>query len=224
MGYVKGEVLDKLSVAHPFLDINVPVILVDHVTTDSGTGIVHTAPGHGQEDYVAGQAYGLEVANPVGANGVYLPDTPIFAGQHVFKANPNVIELLQEKGALLHHHALEHSYPHCWRHKTPLFSAPHRSGLSLWTKPACVKTLLPKLKRLNGYQDGVKAALKNMVEGRPDWCISRQRTWGVPIALFVDKDTGDLHPNSAELIEQSAASGKRRYPGVVRLRATDLIR
>ncbi|TMN59890.1 isoleucine--tRNA ligase, partial [Pseudoalteromonas piscicida] len=94
--------------------------LGEHVTTDSGTGIVHTAPGHGQEDFAAGQAYGLEVANPVGANGVYLPDTELFAGQHVFKANASVIEVLTEKGALMHHHALQHSYPHCWRHKTPI--------------------------------------------------------------------------------------------------------
>ncbi|TMO49510.1 isoleucine--tRNA ligase [Pseudoalteromonas ruthenica] len=204
LGYVKGEVLDKLSVAHPFLDINVPVILADHVTTDSGTGIVHTAPGHGQEDYVAGQAYGLEVANPVGANGVYLPDTPIFAGQHVFKANPNVIELLQEKGALLHHHALEHSYPHCWRHKTPIiFRATPQWFISM-DKAGLRKDSIAEIKKTQWLPGWGESRIENMVEGRPDWCISRQRTWGVPIALFVDKDTGDLHPNSAELIEQAA--------------------
>ena len=204
LGYVKGEALDKLSVAHPFLDINVPVILADHVTTDSGTGIVHTAPGHGQEDYVAGQAYGLEVANPVGANGVYLPDTPIFAGQHVFKANPNVIELLQEKGALLHHHALEHSYPHCWRHKTPIiFRATPQWFISM-DKAGLRKDSIAEIKKTQWLPGWGESRIENMVEGRPDWCISRQRTWGVPIALFVDKDTGDLHPNSAELIEQAA--------------------
>ena len=92
----------------------------EHVTTESGTGCVHTAPGHGQEDFVVGQKYGLEVANPVGGNGVYLPDTPLFAGQHVFKANDSVVEALQAAGALLVHKAYKHSYPHCWRHKTPI--------------------------------------------------------------------------------------------------------
>ena len=204
LGYVKGAALEKLEVAHPFLEFNVPVILGEHVTTDSGTGIVHTAPGHGQEDYVAGQAYGLEVANPVGANGVYLPDTPIFAGQHVFKANPNVIELLTEKGMLLHHHALEHSYPHCWRHKTPIiFRATPQWFISMDQAGLRSKSI-EEIKKTQWLPSWGESRIENMVEGRPDWCISRQRTWGVPIALFVDKDTGDLHPNTNELIEKVA--------------------
>ncbi|MGB0989093.1 MAG: class I tRNA ligase family protein, partial [Pseudoalteromonas spongiae] len=120
LGYCQGSDLELLQTNHPFYDFTVPVILGEHVTTDSGTGAVHTAPGHGQEDFVVGQQYNLEVANPVGANGVYLPDTELFAGQHVFKANASVIDVLTEKGALMHHHALNHSYPHCWRHKTPI--------------------------------------------------------------------------------------------------------
>ncbi len=204
LGYVKGAALENLQAAHPFLEFNVPVILGDHVTTDSGTGIVHTAPGHGQEDYAAGLAYGLEVANPVGANGVYLPDTPIFAGQHVFKANPAVIELLQEKGALMHHHALQHSYPHCWRHKTPIiFRATPQWFISM-DKAGLRQDSIAEIKKTQWLPSWGESRIENMVEGRPDWCISRQRTWGVPIALFVDKDTGDLHPNTNELIEKAA--------------------
>ncbi|MBS3796222.1 isoleucine--tRNA ligase [Pseudoalteromonas sp. BDTF-M6] len=204
LGYAKGSALENLQAAHPFLEFNVPVILGDHVTTDSGTGIVHTAPGHGQEDYAAGLAYGLEVANPVGANGVYLPDTPIFAGQHVFKANPNVIELLQEKGALLHHHALQHSYPHCWRHKTPIIFRATPQWFIAMDKAGLRQDSLAEIKKTEWLPSWGESRIENMVEGRPDWCISRQRTWGVPIALFVDKDTGDLHPNSSELIEKAA--------------------
>ncbi|WP_105190146.1 isoleucine--tRNA ligase [Pseudoalteromonas sp. T1lg48] len=204
LGYAKGSALENLQAAHPFLEFNVPVILGDHVTTDSGTGIVHTAPGHGQEDYAAGLAYGLEVANPVGANGVYLPDTPIFAGQHVFKANPNVIELLQEKGALLHHHALQHSYPHCWRHKTPIIFRATPQWFIAMDKAGLRQDSLAEIKKTEWLPSWGESRIENMVEGRPDWCISRQRTWGVPIALFVDKDTGDLHPNTSELIEKAA--------------------
>ncbi|HBK7587754.1 TPA: class I tRNA ligase family protein, partial [Vibrio cholerae] len=120
LGFATGADLELVQFQHPFYSFTVPAILGDHVTTDSGTGVVHTAPGHGQEDFAVGQQYGLEVANPVGSNGVYLPDTELFAGQHVFKANDSVLEVLKEKGALLHHHAYEHSYPHCWRHKTPI--------------------------------------------------------------------------------------------------------
>ncbi|TQF71696.1 isoleucine--tRNA ligase [Pseudoalteromonas luteoviolacea] len=204
LGYCKGDVLEKLEVAHPFYDFNVPVILGEHVTTDSGTGIVHTAPGHGQEDFVAGQAYGLEVANPVGANGVYLPDTPVFAGQHVFKANANVIELLTEKGALMHHHALTHSYPHCWRHKTPIIFRATPQWFVSMDQADLRKDSMQEIEKTQWIPAWGENRIANMVEGRPDWCISRQRTWGVPIALFVDKDTGALHPDTESLIAQVA--------------------
>ncbi|KZN66952.1 isoleucine--tRNA ligase [Pseudoalteromonas luteoviolacea] len=204
LGYCKGDVLEKLEVAHPFYDFNVPVILGEHVTTDSGTGIVHTAPGHGQEDFVAGQAYGLEVANPVGANGVYLPDTPIFAGQHVFKANANVIELLTEKGMLMHHHALTHSYPHCWRHKTPIIFRATPQWFVSMDQADLRKDSMQEIEKTQWIPAWGENRIANMVEGRPDWCISRQRTWGVPIALFVDKDTGALHPDTESLIAKVA--------------------
>ncbi|HQR49243.1 MAG TPA: class I tRNA ligase family protein, partial [Steroidobacteraceae bacterium] len=116
----KGAALEGLQLRHPFYERIVPVILGDHVTLDSGTGAVHTAPGHGQEDFVVGRKYGLPVDNPVGADGRFLPSTPVFAGQKVFDANKHVVELLAEKGALLHQESVRHSYPHCWRHKTPV--------------------------------------------------------------------------------------------------------
>ena len=205
LGYCQGSDLELLQTNHPFYDFTVPVILGEHVTTDSGTGAVHTAPGHGQEDFVVGQQYNLEVANPVGANGVYLPDTELFAGQHVFKANASVIDVLTEKGALMHHHALNHSYPHCWRHKTPIIFRATPQWFVSMDQANLRQDSLNEIKKTQWLPEWGESRIANMVEGRPDWCISRQRTWGVPIALFVDKDTGSLHPNTAELIEQVAA-------------------
>ena len=205
LGYCQGSDLELLQTNHPFYDFTVPVILGEHVTTDSGTGAVHTAPGHGQEDFVVGQQYNLEVANPVGANGVYLPDTELFAGQHVFKANASVIDVLTEKGALMHHHALNHSYPHCWRHKTPIIFRATPQWFVSMDQANLRQDSVSEIKKTQWLPEWGESRIANMVEGRPDWCISRQRTWGVPIALFVDKDTGSLHPNTAELIEQVAA-------------------
>ncbi|WP_125560025.1 isoleucine--tRNA ligase [Pseudoalteromonas rubra] len=204
LGYAKGAVLENLRVAHPFYDFDVPVILGEHVTTDSGTGIVHTAPGHGPEDFAAGQAYDLEVANPVGANGVFLPDTPVFAGQHVFKANDAIIEHLKEKGALVHHHAMTHSYPHCWRHKTPIIFRATPQWFVSMDQANLRQDSMAEISKTQWIPEWGENRIANMVEGRPDWCISRQRTWGVPIALFVDKDTGALHPHTETLIEEVA--------------------
>ena len=204
LGRCKGAALEHLMLQHCFLDRQVPVILGDHVTTEAGTGAVHTAPAHGQEDYVVGQQYQLEVYNPVGANGVYLPETEFFAGQHVLKANDSVIALLEERGVLLHNEEYEHSYPHCWRHKTPIifratpqwFVSMHQQGL-----------LDKALAAVDGVQwlpDWGRARIDGMLAQRPDWCISRQRTWGVPIALFVHRETGELHPRTTQLMEQVA--------------------
>ncbi|MDW6003132.1 isoleucine--tRNA ligase [Vibrio mangrovi] len=204
LGFATGADLELVRFNHPFYDFTVPAILGDHVTTDSGTGVVHTAPGHGQEDFVVGQKYELEVANPVGSNGVYLPDTELFAGQHVFKANDAVIEVLKEKNALLHHHAYEHSYPHCWRHKTPIiFRATPQWFVSMDQAGLRTKAL-EAIKGVKWMPDWGQSRIESMVEGRPEWCISRQRTWGVPIALFVHKETAELHPKSSELIEKVA--------------------
>ncbi|MDO6445828.1 isoleucine--tRNA ligase [Colwellia sp. 1_MG-2023] len=204
LGFAKGAELDRAEVKHPFYDFNVPIICGEHVTTDSGTGCVHTAPGHGVDDFVVGKAYNLEVANPVGANGVYLEGTELFEGQHVFKANDSVVEVLKQHGALMHHHAYEHSYPHCWRHKTPIiFRATPQWFISM-EKAGLRQESLKEITKTQWIPDWGQSRIESMVEGRPDWCISRQRTWGVPIALFIDKDTGALHPRSIELIEEVA--------------------
>ncbi|EEZ83046.1 isoleucine--tRNA ligase [Vibrio alginolyticus] len=204
LGFAKGADLELSQFQHPFYDFTVPAILGDHVTTDSGTGVVHTAPGHGQEDFAVGNKYNLEVANPVGSNGVYLPDTELFAGQHVFKANDAVVEVLKEKGALLHHHAYEHSYPHCWRHKTPIiFRATPQWFVSMDQAGLRAKAL-ESIKNVEWMPEWGQSRIEGMIEGRPEWCISRQRTWGVPIALFVHKETAELHPNTLELIEKVA--------------------
>ncbi len=204
LGFTKGAALELVQVKHPLYDFNVPLIMGEHVTTESGTGCVHTAPGHGQEDFVVGKQYNLEVANPVGANGVYLPDTPLFAGQHVFKANDSVVEALKDAGALLLHKAYKHSYPHCWRHKTPIiFRATPQWFISM-DQQGLRSTSLQQIEQTRWIPDWGQQRIEKMVAGRPDWCISRQRTWGVPIALFVDKDTGALHPNTQELMEQVA--------------------
>ncbi|MGL4219976.1 MAG: isoleucine--tRNA ligase [Shewanella sp.] len=204
LGKVKGAALELVRFKHPFLAFDVPAILGDHVTTDAGTGVVHTAPGHGQDDFVVGQKYGLEVANPVGDNGVYKPDTEFFAGQHVFKANDNVVALLKEKGALLHHVAYRHSYPHCWRHKTPIiFRATPQWFISM-DNHNLRNQALSEIEQTQWIPDWGQSRIEKMVENRPDWCISRQRTWGVPITLFVHRETEELHPDSVSLMARVA--------------------
>ena len=204
LGFAKGADLELSQFNHPFYDFTVPAILGDHVTTDSGTGVVHTAPGHGQEDFAVGNKYNLAVANPVGSNGVYLPDTELFAGQHVFKANDSVLEVLKEKGALLHHHAYEHSYPHCWRHKTPIIFRATPQWFVSMDQAGLRANALEAIKGVEWMPEWGQSRIEGMVEGRPEWCISRQRTWGVPIALFVHKETAELHPNTIELVEKVA--------------------
>jgi isoleucyl-tRNA synthetase len=200
----KGDALENQLLQHPFYDRQVPIILGDHVTTEAGTGAVHTAPGHGQDDYLVGQRYGLPVDNPVGNNGVFLPSTEFFAGEHVFSANDHVLEVLKEKGALIHHHTLLHSYPHCWRHKTPIiFRATPQWFISM-DKNKLRKIALEEAKKVQWIPDWGMARIESMMDSRPDWCISRQRTWGVPITFFVHKETGELHPQTNELVEAVA--------------------
>ncbi len=204
IAYGKGAAFENLLLQHPFYDRQVPVILGEHVTLDAGTGAVHTAPGHGQEDYVAGLKYDLPVDNPVADNGVFLPGTQFFAGEHVFSANDHVLEILEQTGNLLHMEAIEHSYPHCWRHKTPIiFRATPQWFISM-DKNRLREHALQAIKQVGWIPDWGQARIEGMVSGRPDWCISRQRNWGVPITLFVHKQTGELHPRTLELIEQVA--------------------
>lgn len=200
----KGAVLEKLQLAHPFYARDSLLILGDHVTTDAGTGAVHTAPGHGADDFTVGQHYGLEVLNPVAGNGVFVEDLPLFAGQHVMKANPQIVELLEQKERLWAHEPIQHSYPHCWRHKTPIiFRATPQWFVSMHKNGLLEKTLdaVEAVEWLPGWG---KKRITSMMEGRPDWCISRQRTWGVPIAFFIDRETAELHPETERLVEEVA--------------------
>ena len=204
IGRFKGAVLENLQLQHPFYDRQVPVILGEHVTAEAGTGAVHTAPGHGQDDFVVGMKYQLEVNNPVGGNGVFLPGTEHFECESVFKANPHVIEVLKEKGALLCHNDLFHSYPHCWRHKSPIiFRATPQWFISM-DQNGLRKAAQQAINDTTWMPDWGQKRIEGMVEGRPDWCISRQRTWGVPIPLFVHQQSGELHPDTQGLMEQVA--------------------
>ncbi|WP_392588112.1 isoleucine--tRNA ligase [Serratia ureilytica] len=205
LGSCKGADLELLRFKHPFMDFDVPAIHGEHVTLDAGTGAVHTAPGHGPDDFVIGQKYGLEVANPVGPNGCYLTGTyPLLDGKFVFKANDLIVDLLREKGALLHVEKFLHSYPCCWRHKTPIiFRATPQWFVSMDQKGLRQQSL-EEIKGVQWIPDWGQARIEMMVANRPDWCISRQRTWGVPMSLFVHKETEQLHPRTVELMEEVA--------------------
>ena len=205
LGECKGAALELQKFQHPFLAIESLVVLGDHVTLEAGTGAVHTAPGHGPDDYVIGQKYGIETANPVGPDGSYLPGTyPTLDGINVFKANDMIVELLKEKGALLHVEKLLHSYPHCWRHKTPIiFRATPQWFISMDQKGLRAQSL-KEIKGVQWIPDWGQARIESMVANRPDWCISRQRTWGVPMALFVHKESEELHPDTLALMEKVA--------------------
>ncbi|MCX4187553.1 isoleucine--tRNA ligase [Methylophaga sp. OBS4] len=200
----KGDKFEGLLLQHPFYDRQVPIILGDHVTAEAGTGAVHTAPGHGQDDYTVGLKYQLEVDNPVGSNGCFLPETPVFAGESVFKANPQVIELLKQKGALLAHVDIQHSYPHCWRHKSPIIFRATPQWFVSMDQNGLRQAAMKAIADTQWMPDWGQKRIEGMVEGRPDWCISRQRTWGVPIPLFVNQQTGELHPETEQLIEKVA--------------------
>ncbi|MWN91060.1 isoleucine--tRNA ligase [Gilliamella sp. Pra-s65] len=205
LGSCQGDALELLRFKHPFLDFDEPIVLGDHVTIDAGTGAVHTAPGHGTEDFMVGQKYGLEVANPVGGNGCYLPGTGAgLDGLFVFKANKVVVEILKEHNALLHFENIEHSYPCCWRHKTPVIYRATPQWFISMDKQGLRTQSLKEIKQVRWIPDWGQARIETMVANRPDWCISRQRTWGVPMTLFVHKETEELHPNTLELVEKVA--------------------
>jgi len=200
----KGAALEHLTLRHPFLDRQVPVILGDHVTTDAGTGCVHTAPGHGEDDFIVGKQYGLEVDSPVQDNGLFRDDLPVVGGLHVSKANQPVIDALKDGGTLVALETITHSYPHCWRHKTPIIFR----STAQWFIPMSEGGLLAQARaevdKVQWLPEWGKARIEGMLRDRPDWCISRQRTWGVPIALFVDRATSEPHPDTPRLIEEVA--------------------
>ena len=204
VGKIGGAALENLALKHCFYDKSVPVILGDHVTTDAGTGCVHTAPDHGMDDFLVGQKYGIGTLNYVDGNGVYRDEVEIFAGEHVYKADEKVIQLLTENGALVNQAKIVHSYAHCWRTKTPLIYR----ATPQWFISMEANHLLSDVKTaVDGVQwipDWGEARIKSMLESSPDWCVSRQRTWGVPITLCVNKETQELHPETSRLVEEVA--------------------
>lgn len=204
LGTTLGKHLENILCQHPFLDRQVPIILGEHVTAEAGTGCVHTAPAHGQDDYVVGQKYQLPMRNPVNSKSCYNDDVPFFAGLHVFKANEPVIEKLRETGHLLHHKEMTHSYPHCWRHKTPLiFRATPQWFISM-NQEGLRDLALAAITKTKWMPTWGEKRIYNMVASRPDWCISRQRSWGIPITLLIHKKTGELHPDILNVMAKAA--------------------
>ena len=209
LGHVAGSALEGLKLRHPFYPREVPVILGDHVSAEDGTGAVHTSPDHGVEDFVVAREYGIDLLNYIESRGTYRADTPAadgleLAGMHIWKANDAIVELLRHRGVLLAFAKIEHSYPNCWRHKTPVIYRTTPQWFISMEQASLRETALTSIKNVRWVPGWGEERIAGMVAGRPDWCISRQRTWGVPIALFVHKATQEPHPDSVELLEQVA--------------------
>ena len=201
---VSGRELEGMQLQHPFLSRQVPVTLGSHVTLDAGTGAVHTAPGHGLDDYHVGQSYGLETMNPVGDDGRFVAGTEFVAGMNVFAANASILDLLRDRSMLLCEDKVVHSYPHCWRHKTPIIFRATPQWFFSMDGHGLRANALRAIDEVQWTPDWGQQRIRGMVADRADWCISRQRTWGVPIAVFVHKATGALHADTAGLIEKVA--------------------
>ena len=206
---VKGEALEGVALQHPFYDYQVPLISGDHVTLESGTGAVHTSPGHGVDDYNAGKRYGLPISNPVADNGCFREDTALFAGEHVFKANAHIVEIIMDNNNLLVETTIRHSYPHCWRHKSPIIFRATPQWFFSMDERGLRRQALKEIDKVQWTPEWGRQRIHGMVAERTDWCISRQRTWGVPIAVFVDKQSGELHPETPALIEKVAGKIER---------------
>ncbi len=204
VGRCKGQALEGQMLAHPFYDRQVPVILGDHVTTDAGTGAVHTAPDHGVEDFNVGRAYDIGTLNLVAGNGVFVEAAGEFAGEHVYKVEDKIVAALEANNRLVIQKKFNHSYPHCWRTKTPLIYRATPQWFISMEKEGLKTKALDAIKQVEWFPGWGQNRIEAMVEQSPDWCVSRQRTWGVPIALFVNKNTGELHPETPRLIEAVA--------------------
>jgi isoleucyl-tRNA synthetase len=209
LGHALGQALDGTSLQHPFYPRVVPVILGEHVSAEDGTGAVHTSPDHGVEDFVVARQHGIDILNYIESRGTFRADTPAadgveLAGMHVWKANDAIVDLLRRRGVLLAFAKIEHSYPHCWRHKTPVIYRTTPQWFISMEQAKLRETALKSIKDVRWVPGWGEERIAGMVAGRPDWCISRQRTWGVPIALFIHKATQEPHPDSVALLEQVA--------------------
>lgn len=193
---LKGAELDKQKVYHPFNGKESLVVNADYVTLEAGTGCVHIAPGHGMDDYIVGKNYGLDIYNPVNDNGIFVEGIPLVEGMHVNKANKKVVEHLEEIGALIHQKDINHSYPHCWRCKKPIiFRATPQWFISM-EKTGLREKALSEIKNVDWIPSFGEKRIYGMIEGRPDWCVSRQRRWGVPIPAFKCQDCEEISLDS----------------------------
>ncbi|CAL4326212.1 isoleucine--tRNA ligase [Buchnera aphidicola] len=203
---IKGKFLEKINFLHPFLkNVYLPIILGKHVNLESGTGAVHTAPDHGPDDYIVSQKYNIKTSHLVNINGNYVSNThPKLDGINVLNANPIIIKLLIDKDLLLHHENLNHNYPHCWRHKTPIIYRATPQWFINIDQCKLRNQSLQEIKKVFWIPTWGESRIKEMIKKRPDWCISRQRRWGVPMSIFINKETGKIHPQNSLLMEKIA--------------------
>ena len=201
---IDNEDFSKLELQHPFYDFKVPAIIADHVTDENGTGAVHIAPGHGTDDYLAGKKYNLEIYNPVDDYGRFYESLPIFGGKKIRECNDEIIELLKENKSLLFSENYEHSYPHCWRYKTPLIFRATPQWFMSMDNSGLRKSIQKEIPIINWLPSWGQDRIFNMIEGRPDWCLSRQRNWGVPLPLFLHKESNELHPDTQTILSKAS--------------------
>src|SRR5205085_3685388 len=211
LGRCKGRALENIRFRHPFYDRTAPVLLGDYVTTETGTGIVHSAPAYGVEDFESCRRYGMkdeDILTPVMADGKFAPSLPLFGGLSIWDANPKIIAELEKRGALLHNEIYVHSYMHCWRHKTPVILRATTQWFASMDKPIAGESLrstaLRGIEATEFFPAWGQARLQGMIANRPDWTLSRQRQWGVPMPFFLHRETGALHPRTQDLLEQVA--------------------